>query len=55
MSTNYDELAQKYRELVARLDIANLSVNWHGGVQICERGAYIECTLFVPKEKLNDK
>lgn len=47
-------LTQKYRELVARLDIENLQVNWHGSIDIMEDGAFVECTLFISKDKLND-
>lgn len=50
----YKELTQKYRELAARILPNEISVNWYGGIQIVESGAFVECTLFVPKEKLNE-
>ncbi len=46
------ELIQKYRDLVSRMGIEDLKVNRFGGIQICEDGAFVECTLFISSSKL---
>lgn len=42
----------KAKEMIAKIEGERLTVSNHANVQMTEDGAFVECTVWVPKEVL---